>query len=374
MDSNHKEIKLFYTSFSIYNFATSMVQIFIPLYFFSRGFSLSQILIFFAISQAGRALFLPLGAHLSSAFGAKKIISVSFILTTLFYIFLSRVEDFSSMFYLSAIIFGAIQALLWLPFLIHLSKISPNEKKGRIFSKLNMYSAVANASGPILGGFIISFYGFEYVFYLVIGIVLFAIYFLSLTPEVSKIRKVNFKLINIKKVYPDLIANGAFNFQVYLANTLWPIFIFLILPQYNTIGFIQTVSVFLSLIALHYSGKWTDKFNRKKVLFFGSILNSSMGFLRIFANSFLSIFFFNASSIFSGTLQGVSWNVKLQEHMEKEPRIEYTTIFEMGGALITFIGLLIFMFAIQSVPLKDALIYGIIISSISGLFVNLIRE
>ncbi len=168
------------------------------------------------------------------------------------------------MFYLSAIIFGAIQALLWLPFLIHLSKISPNEKKGRIFSKLNMYSAVANASGPILGGFIISFYGFEYVFYLVIGIVLFAIYFLSLTPEVSKIRKVNFKLINIKKVYPDLIANGAFNFQVYLANTLWPIFIFLILPQYNTIGFIQTVSVFLSLIALHYSGKWTDKFNRKK--------------------------------------------------------------------------------------------------------------
>ncbi len=99
-----------------------------------------------------------------------------------------------------------------------------------------------------------------------------------------------------------------------------------------------------------------------------------MGFLRIFANSFSSIFFFNASSIFSGTLQGVSWNVKLQEHMEKEPRIEYTTIFEIGGALITFAGLLIFMFAIQSVPLKDALIYGIIISSVSGLFVNLIRK
>lgn len=220
MDSNLKEIKLFYLSFSVYNLATSMVQIFIPLYFFGRGFSLLQILMFFAISQAGRAFFLPFGAWLSSAFGAKKIISASFVLTALFYIFLPRVENFSSMFYISSIIFGAIQALLWLPFLIHLSKISPNENKGRIFGRLNMYSAIANASGPILGGFIISFYGFEYVFYLVIGIALFAIYFLSLTPEVSKIRKVNFKLINIKKIYPDLVANGAFNFQVYLANAL----------------------------------------------------------------------------------------------------------------------------------------------------------
>jgi len=96
--------------------------------------------------------------------------------------------------------------------------------------------------------------------------------------------------------------------------------------------------------------------------------------LRVFASSFASIFLFNTASIFTKALQDIPWSVKVQEHMEKESRTEYTAIFEMGGALITFAGLLIFIFAIQSVPLKDALIYGIIISSISGLFVNLIRE
>lgn len=60
--------------------------------------------------------------------------------------------------------------------------------------------------------------------------------------------------------------------------------------------------------------------------------------------------------------------------MEREPRTEYVAIFEIGGAFITFVGLFVFIFTIQFISLKDALIYGIIISSLSSLFVNLIRE
>lgn len=73
-----KELKIFYFSIALYNFALSFVQIFIPLYLFKKGFSLSLILLFFALSQLGRLLFLPLAAHLSSSFGAKKIISLAF--------------------------------------------------------------------------------------------------------------------------------------------------------------------------------------------------------------------------------------------------------------------------------------------------------
>ncbi len=202
MDSDTKEIKLFYFSFGIYNFANSIVQIFIPLYFFEKGFPLDIIILFYALSQIGRFAFLPLGAYLSSSYGAKKIISVSFILSILFYLILPKVEDVSLIFYLSALIYGGVQALLWLPFLVHLSKISPNENKGKIFGKLNIYSSIANAFGPIIGGYIISLFGFKYIFYIVTGLIIPAIYFLLSTPEISKIRKINFNLISIKKSIP----------------------------------------------------------------------------------------------------------------------------------------------------------------------------
>ncbi len=374
MDSNHKEIKLFYLSFSIFQFANSIVQIFIPLYFYNKGFSLYSILMFFAVTQIGRLIFLPIAARLSSSYGAKRIMSASFVLSIVYYVFLGKVESVSGIFYVSAFIFGSVQALEWLPFLVHLSKMSPNENKGKIYSKLNIYTTIANALGPLLGGFIISLYGFHSVFYVVIALILPAIYFLLKTPEISKIRKIKFSLISVRKIYPDMIANGGFNFQTYLGNTIWPIFIFVILPQYNTIGFIQTASLFMSLVALHSIGKLTDRTRRKKVLLLGSVLNSSASFLRIFANSFLSIFMLNSAAIFTGTLQGIPWNVKLQEHMGREPRTEYVAIFEIGGASIAFLGLLIFAIASIFLPFREVLLYGIIVSSLSGLFVNLIRE
>jgi len=374
MDSNRKEIRLFYLSFSIFQFANSIVQIFIPLYFYNKGFSLSSILLFFAITQVGRLAFLPVAAWLSSSYGAKRIMSVSFIFSIIYYIFLGMVENVSGAFYASAFIFGSVQALQWLPFLVHLSKMSPNENRGKIYSKLNSYTTIGNALGPLLGGFIISFYGFKFVFYAVIALILPAIYFLLLTPEISKIRKIKFSLVSVRKIYPDMIANGAFNFEIYLGNTIWPIFIFVILPQYNTIGLIQTASLFMSLVALHFIGKWTDRSSRKKVLLWGSVLNSFTGFFRIYANSFLSIFMLNSAAIFTGTLQGIPWNVKLQEHMDEEPRTEYVAIFEIGGALIAFLGLLTFAVISIFLPFRDVLVYGIIISAISGLFVNLIRK
>lgn len=374
MASKYDEIKLFYLSYGIFQFANSIVQIFVPLYFYNKGFSLFYIIIFFAITQIGRLVLLPVSAWLSSLYGAKRVMSVSLILTIIYYVFLEKIEIVSAVFYLSAFIFGAIQALQSLPFLVHLSKISPQENKGKIFGTLNIYTSIANALGPFLGGFIISYYGFKSVFYVVIALILPSIYLLLLTPEVTKIRKIDFSAVCRSSILSDLVANGAFNFQVFLGNAVWPIFIFVILPEYNTIGFMQTVSISFSLITFHFIGKWTDRSRRKKVLAWGSVSNSLAGFFRIFANSFPSIFLINTVSIFTGAMQAIPWNVKVQEHMDRESRTEYAACFEMGGAFLTLAGLLVFALISEALPFNDVLVYSLAVSSLVGLLVNLIRE
>lgn len=369
-----EELKIFYASVFLFNFASSILQIFIPLYLFGKGFSIGLILLFFAVSQIGRLVSLPICAHLSSSLGAKKNLVLAYIFTIFYFLLLQGIKDVSLIFWLSALLFGLTQAFFWLPYLIHQSKISPNEKRGRIAGRLMIYSAIASAIGPFLGGLLIAQYGFSYAFFSAILIIIPAIGLLLITPEVSKIRKIKFSLVNVRKVYPDLIANGFFNFQAFLSFTVWSIFIFIIIPRYQTIGFIQTVSLFISLSALYLVGKWTDKFNRGKILFLATVSNSAVGVLRPLANSLLGVFLFNTASTFANNLQVIPWNVKLQEHLDQDARTEYMFIFEVGGAILTLLGFLAFIALTQTMPLKDVLIYGLILSSLAGLGINMVRK
>ncbi len=371
---DYKEIKLFYASFSIFNFASSIVGIFIPLYLFEKGYSLFFIILFFVLVQFSRLIFLPISAWLSSAMGAKKIISLSFIGSIVFYLILDKIDYLSNGFYLSALIYGTVQAFLYLPFLVHLSKMSPDNNRGKILGKLNIYSAIAGALGPIFGGIIISSYGFSAGFAAVILFIIPAVLLLLLTPEISKIRKVNFRIINIKKIYPDLIANGFLNFQLFLSPVVWSIFIFLIISEYDKIGLIQTISLFVSIVVFYILGIWVDKFNRKKILMWGSLVSVFADLIRVFANSFASVLLLNTSSVAFEKVKRMAWDAKIQEHMDKEPRTEYVCFFEMGGTFVALILLTLFMLIIQFVSLKDALFCGIIVSSLSGIFINLIRK
>lgn len=368
------ELKNFYISVSLYNFATSLVQLFVPLFLFGKGFSVSSILFFYVLVQAGRLAALPISAHFSSLYGAKRIISVAFIVQIIAFYFLGRIEDMSVYFYISALIYGSVWSFLWLPYLVHQSKISPDKDRGKINGKINIYSTVASAFGPFLGGVAISSFGFSSSFAIAILLTIPAIYILLLTPEVSKIRKINYSLINIRKVYPDLIANGFYNLQNFLNGVFWILFIFLIVPEYKIIGSMQTVALLVSIISFYFIGVWTDKFNRTKMLALGSILNSVAGLLRVLAGSVSGVFLINIISTSTGTLEATPWNVKLQEHMDQDARTEYMAIFEIGGTIITLIGLLVVSFLFNSMPVKESLTFGLIIASISGLFVNFMRK
>jgi len=370
-----KEIKNFYLSIGIYNFASSIVEIFIPLYLLiDKNFSLASVVLFYVLVQFSRMIFLPISAYLSSRFGAKKIISLAFVVSIIFYLLLQKIDHFSIVFYLCALFFGAFFAFLFVPYLVHISKISPNDIRGKILGRINIFVALARALGPVFGGIIISIYGFAYGFALVILLIIPAIYLLLSTPERSKIRRVNFKLISIKKIYPDIIASGFYNFQNFLNFLIWPAFIFLIIPYYSKIGFIQTVSLLVSIVAFWIASSWTDKFDRKKFLFWSNIFDMLVNALRILANSFASIFLFNTVKNFSWSLRKIPYHAKIYEHMDEEPRTEYIFFLELGGALGTLLGFLLFFFLIQTLSYRDALLYGIIISALAGLPVSLLRK
>ncbi|MBU3965726.1 MFS transporter [Patescibacteria group bacterium] len=374
MSIHIKELKNFYISVSLYNFAFAIIALFIPLYLSEKGFSISLIFLFFAISQAGRLLALPIAAYFSSIYGAKKMISAALVFQIIYLVFLHKIDYLSVNFFASALILGVVQSFLWPPYWIHLSKISPNESRGKILGRLNIFIAVATAVSPFVGGVVIAHYGFGSAFFLTAILIIPAIALLLSTVEVSNIRKINFKLVSLRKIYPDLIANGFANIQQYLNNALWPIFIFIVVPQYKSIGFIQTFSLIISIAVFYLVGVWVDKFNRKKLLLLGSISDSVIGAVRVLANSFSQVFIFNILALFTENLKSTPFITKFQEHMDQDARTEYMFLFEIGGTIITLVGLAIMAILFSSMPVKESLVLGLIIASVSGLFVNFVRK
>ena len=374
MEFDEKEFKIFCISIGIYHFAISIIKIFVPLYLLNKGFSISSILLFFALTQFSRFIFVPVSAALSSSFGAKKIISLSFVISIIFYLILDKIDILYPYFFICAILLGASQAFMWVPYHVHLSKLSANNKRGKIVGKLGIYINIASGLGPFLGGLIISIYGFIYGFATVIILIIPAVLLLMSTPEKSKIRKIKFRHFDIHKIYPDIIANGFYNFQTFINVVVWTIIIYSVVPQYETIGIIQSVSLLFSIIAFIIIGKWTDMFNRKKLLFWGTIVNSSVEVMRILATTVLSVFFINTAAIFTKTLQKIPYHAKLLEHADQQPRVEYIAFFEMGGAFITFIGFMILACLPIVLSLETVLLSAIIIGSFSGLMANLIRK
>ena len=60
--------------------------------------------------------------------------------------------------------------------------------------------------------------------------------------------------------------------------------------------------------------------------------------------------------------------------MDQDARTEYMAIFEIGGTLVTLVGLALMAILFSSMPLKESLTLGLVVASISGLFINFVRK
>jgi MFS family permease len=371
-----RELRFFYWSMTIFSLGISLLQIFIPLYLYKQQVSVPWIIAFFAILNGCRFIAALFAGMISSQAGAKRTMLIGFALQAISYILLLTVSTVNVLFFCTSALLGIAYAFLWIPYHIHFSKISSLPERGQIIGKMNIYISLATALGPLLGGVLVIYFGFNIAFVLAAILLLVAGGLLLKTPEISVIRKLNLKLEMFRRIFLDTIANGFYNFQFFLIAVVWPLYIFIFVPDYFSIGSIQTVSLFIGSVSFYIAGLWTDRMSYKKVLLLSSVVNSLISGLRVFANNLLSIVVFNIATTSTGSIQSVPWTAKFYEHLSKELRIEYCVQFEMGGAIVSALGmgLLASIFMMGGFSILNMLVIAIIFSAVAGLLINLIRS
>ncbi|PIS14965.1 hypothetical protein COT63_02525 [Candidatus Shapirobacteria bacterium CG09_land_8_20_14_0_10_38_17] len=306
-----------YLTTFLLNFGLGLVGLFIPIYIWRISGQISFVFYFFALYYLGVFLASPLAGWLF-----KKFISPDFsyflsIWGRLLYLyFLVKAGESAIFLWPAAFIWGLTIPFCWFPYYLTVThEESEDGKFGKEVSSMGTLSQLASAIAPVLGGLIVSQYGFSSSYFFA-GL-FFAVSFLPLYFDHYNPRRVEFSLrdsvLFIKNPKEKKLRRAFFGSGLEgAANIAWPLFIFSILGGYQVLGWIKGLSLFFSILILMWVGHFIDK-KGKGILNWGVGANFFNWLLRILAFSPLTFFIFDFLATLGGTLVGTPFQTLVYE-------------------------------------------------------------
>ena len=294
------EITELYTSVAIKNFAFSMIAIFEPLYLYELYNSISIVFLYYAVVYTIYFFALPFGAKAAAKYGFEHCIFYSIPFAILYFLSLSQVPNYDWMIF-AAIIFVIIhRVLFWPSFHTDFAHYSVAGFKGREMSTMSSISTLVAIIGPVIGGIILTKFGFESLFVIVSILSLASIIPLFATREKFEPHAFSYKKAfkRILKPYGRYKRKNLITYFAFSEETVviigWPIFIFFIIKEFYLIGALMGASALFIAITTLYAGKLSDRLNtdkREELLASSASLYSIFCFLRPFVGGWFGILF-----------------------------------------------------------------------------------
>ncbi|MBU4421848.1 MFS transporter [Candidatus Parcubacteria bacterium] len=363
-----RQLNELYVSTVIFAFGQSMILLFIPIYLFQLGYSVQKILLFFTVHYFAYALILPFFGKIISRLGYEASIGWSMPLYAIFLLSLFGISQYPALFYISAIAWATYKSLYWPAFHADFTNNSDSNAMGEEISSLKVIAGVVSILGPTIGGFILMKAGFNTMFIIVV-----VLSFVSLIPLLKSKEKYEQEPYSIKRVLrkfimptyrKDLIANIGTGEDV-IAQSVWPIFLLTVLSNYEDVGILTTVTLFIAFIMILVMGKLANKPARTRLIKTTTIILSLAWFARIFSFNWLSIFASDSLYKSSKRTLDVPIQALVYSRSNKKRLLHYLVFREMalsfGKALTAFLGFIVIF-------LTGNLLYTFAMAGILALF------
>lgn len=289
------EASQFFTSIAIRNLALGMILIFEPIYLYLYfGKSLSLTVLFFAAVFGLYGLLVVFGARIMAKTGLRKSMLISHFFFFSYYLCLFFFNQFFLLTALAIILKAVGMILFWPAFHIDFALFSKKEHRGRQVGKLSIAGSIPIIISPILGGWILTMFGYPGLFTTVL-IVLFAsaiplflskkkrvIYTDSFIEAWQRVFKKENRQTSLAFISSAL--EGAINCY------LWPLFMFILAISYAAMGGITSFALVASLIFTLYMGKISDTKERNWVLNIGAVWTSIAWIIKYFVTTSFDAF------------------------------------------------------------------------------------
>lgn len=267
-----KQIEHLYAATAIGNLASAMITLFEPIFLYQTlGFTIPEVLLFFAAVYALYIVLMPLGAKIATNFGYAHSIFFSIPFQVLLWLSLIGSQYNFNFIYAAPVFYALQKTLFWPAWHATLAQFAHGKQVAREFSVMYAVMSVMQILGPMLGGVLAIYLGPTYLF--AIGSL---IYFCSAIPLFwTKDKKLfsryryhdTWKLI---KAYPARFLGYLGFGEELIVLTVWPIFIYMVVRNYQDVGSLVTVATLLATSLSLYIGIYSDKHDKIRVMQIGN--------------------------------------------------------------------------------------------------------
>lgn len=235
----NKELDELYLDVALRSFALSLVSLFIPIYLYTAGLGIPQVLLFLAASRAAHALLVVPSAHLAARFGFKHLMALSAPVHIAYWALVYALPASGFAWYLLAgaiVADGVHKALFFTGYHVHFVKASDHTKRGTEVGLAFVISALFHFVAPLAGGFLAAAGGFKTLF-LVASLVLG----MSVTPllmTADRHRPFSLRLRGAKSgiSVKEAGSYAGFGFED-AAFAVWPLMLFFgVVQSYTVVG------------------------------------------------------------------------------------------------------------------------------------------
>lgn len=280
------ELSEIYASMFLRSFALSIIAIFVPIYLYTIGYSLSSIFFMYFIWFLSRIFFDFIIVKMISLFGPKHTIAFATVLHIVYLAMLITIQDLKWPLILVALIGSLATATFVIAFEVDFSKIKHSEHGGKELGYVQIFERIGAIAGPLIGGLIATFIDPRYTIALAIIVLCGSLVpiFMSAEPTHTH-KKILFKGFPYRRHRYDFISSFAFSAENMITIFAWPIFIsvvFLTTDTFAKLGILMSVSTAVALLATYAIGKLVDEHRGGMLLKFGVICNAILHLFRPF--------------------------------------------------------------------------------------------
>lgn len=343
------EIEHLYGAVAIGNLAQAIITLFEPIFLYHVvGLNVPEVLLFTAGVYALYALLLPLGGKIAAKFGYAHALFFSIPFQIFFWFLILASQQRVGLLIAAALALAIQKSLYWPALHSSLARFSRSKQRGREFSLMYAIMNLMQIIGPMIGGFLSAILGIQSIF-----IICSIIYFCSAGPlfwsrEVFIPKPYKYHdTWNLYKKYPAKFL-GYFGFgEELLVLTIWPIFIYLIVTNYQDTGALVTVATLVATGLGLYIGFYTDKHSKESLLKAGTLIYTLTWLAKIPVLSSFGAFIADALSRTTKSLVFIPASTLTYERAEETHIMPYVIGFEqmlaIGKLIAALLGMAVFI-------------------------------
>ncbi|MBX4187818.1 MAG: MFS transporter [Candidatus Doudnabacteria bacterium] len=337
-----------YWSKAISDFAVAAVMLFEPIFLYSvLDFTLQQVVLFFVAVYGGYLFLMPFGAKVASLKGYEHSILYSSFFMVLYWALLFASQEIMFWIYLAPFALAVQKALYWPAFHADMSRFSSADQRGRENSGMYALLSIIFILGPLIGGYVLEEYGFAILFVIVTFMMLFSN--LPLFTTIEKFEPKEYKFADtwqMYKLYPKQMV-GYWGFGEELTQlVIWPIFIFLTVPDFFKFGSIFAGSTLIATVVMLYVGVLTDQKSKTLLIRFFSVFNALFWFIRPFFPNLTGIMATNTLGTISKNSLIIPVTSMTYDRANETHIMPYAVFFEQNlviGKLLMMVAMLILL-------------------------------